>query len=64
MNKELADELLDKLSKGELSEIHVTKEDFLSFREQLVKREDFKHIQGIAKHGGMTTYVYLQEARS
>ncbi|MBD3106922.1 hypothetical protein IEO70_00835 [Bacillus sp. AGMB 02131] len=64
MSIELANELLEKLSKGELSEIQVTKEDFLSFREQLVKREDFKHYRGIAKHGGLTTYVYLEEARS
>lgn len=64
MNKELANELLEKLSKGDLSELQVTKEDFLDFREQLVKRKDFKHFQGIAKHNGLTTYVYLSEARS
>ena len=64
MNKELVNELLDKLSNGDLSELHVTKEDFLSFREQLVKRRDFKQFRGIAKHGGLTTYVYLSEARS
>ena len=64
MNKELANELLEKLANGDLSELHVTKEDFLSFREQLVKRRDFKHFKGIAKHEGLTTYVYLSEARS
>ena len=64
MNKELTNELLEKLSKGELSELNELKEDFLSFREQLVARKDFKRFHGIAKHGGLTTYVYLPEERS
>lgn len=64
MNHELAIELLDKLKTGELNEVTVKKEDFLSFREQLVKRPDFKHFHGTAKHGGITTYKYLQEERS
>ncbi|MGM9928219.1 MAG: hypothetical protein ACI35P_09740 [Bacillus sp. (in: firmicutes)] len=64
MNKELANELLDKLKDGQLSEVTVQKEDFLVFREQLVNRADFKHFQGIAKHGGITSYKYMQEERS
>jgi len=64
MNKENANALLEKLANGDLSELHITKEDFLLFREQLVKRRDFKHFRGIAKHEGLTTYVYLSEARS
>ena len=64
MNKELAVELLEQLKTGQLSEIVVKKEDFLAFREQLIQRSDFKHFQGIAKHGGVTIYKYLQEERS
>ncbi|WP_042349125.1 hypothetical protein [Bacillus massiliigorillae] len=64
MNKEQAEELLEKLKLGEISEFTVSKEDFLTFREQLVKRSDFKHFRGNAKHGGVTTYTYLEEARS
>ena len=64
MNKELAVELLEQLKTGQLSEIVVKKEDFLAFREQLIQRPDFKHFHGIAKHGGVTIYKYLQEERS
>ncbi|MGM9923266.1 MAG: hypothetical protein ACI35R_03310 [Bacillus sp. (in: firmicutes)] len=64
MNHELAEELLEKLKVGELSEVVVSKEDFLTFRENLVKRPDFKHFHGNAQHGGVIIYTYLQEARS
>lgn len=64
MNKEDAAELIEKLKLGEISEFTVSKEDFLFFREQIVSRSDFKHFRGIAKHGGITTYTYLEEARS
>lgn len=64
MNQELAIEMLEKLKSGELKELTVNKEDFLAFREHLVKRTDFKHFHGTAKHGGVTTYIYLQEERS
>ena len=64
LKKEVANEMLEKLAKGELSELTVQKDDFLSFREELIKREDFKHFKGTAKHKGVTTYVYLDEARS
>ncbi|MEH6940282.1 hypothetical protein [Bacillus sp. JJ722] len=64
MNKEEAKELLEKLKLGEISEFTVSKEDFLDFREQLVKRSDFKHFRGVAKHGGTTIYTYLEVARS
>ncbi|WP_019242502.1 MULTISPECIES: hypothetical protein [Bacillus] len=64
MNCETANDLLEKLKNGELSEVLIKKEDFLSFRAQLVKREDFKHFHGVAKHGGVTVYSYLEEERS
>ncbi|MFB6465703.1 hypothetical protein ACE38V_02670 [Cytobacillus sp. Hz8] len=64
MNQELVNEVLEKLKNGELSEHYVKKEDFLSFREVLVKRPDFKHFRGIAGHGGNIVYQYLQEPRS
>jgi hypothetical protein len=64
MNEQLINEILDKLRDGELSEYHVTNEQFLDFREVLVKREDFKHFRGIAERGGSVLYRYLAEARS
>ncbi|MGN1402193.1 MAG: hypothetical protein ACI4XL_11910 [Bacillus sp. (in: firmicutes)] len=64
MNRETAIQLLEQLKAGELTEVRISKEDFLSFREQLVKREDFKHFRGDAQHGGETIYTYLKEPRN
>lgn len=64
MQENLVNEVLDKLKNGDISEYYVPKEDFLPFREILVRREDFKHFRGIAQHGGNVIYRYLEEARS
>lgn len=64
MTKEEIDEILEQLKKGELKEYHVTKEDFLSFRQVLVNREDFKHFRGIAQRGGEVIYQYTENPRS
>jgi hypothetical protein len=55
---------LDDLKEGVRSSISIEKEDFLPFREVLVRREDFKHIKGTAKQGGIVVYTYEAEARS
>lgn len=57
-------EVLDKLKNGELQEYHVSKDEFLDFRNSLIKREDFKYFRGIAQQGGSIIYRYLQEPRS
>ncbi|MCM3160179.1 hypothetical protein [Metabacillus litoralis] len=64
MDGQTVTEILDQLRDGELNEYHVTKEQFLIFREVLVNREDFKHFRGIAKQGGSVIYRYLNEPRS
>jgi len=55
---------LEELRTGKLTFITIEKDDFLAFREVLVKREDFKHIRGTAKQGGIVIYTYDLEARS
>ncbi len=64
MNEQFAQEILEKLKKGELSEFYVKKEDFMDFRQVLVKRDDFKHFRGIGQRGGDVVYQYLEEPRS
>lgn len=64
MEEEQIIQVLDQLKNGEIREHYVNKEDFLDFRRILVKREDFKHFQGIARRGGDTLYRYLGQARS
>ena len=64
MDAEQAKDILDKLAKGELNEYRITKNEFLDFREELVKREDFKHFRGNAQHNGEVIYTYLEKARS
>jgi hypothetical protein len=64
MNEEHITEILDKLMTGELSEYYVPKENFMDFRQVLVKREDFKHFRGIALRDGNVLYQYLAEPRS
>ncbi|HZG70724.1 MAG TPA: hypothetical protein VEY51_04230 [Chondromyces sp.] len=64
MTKEEINRLLDELKNGQMEELSVTKEDFLTFRSVLVNREDFKHFHGIAQRGGGVVYTYNQEERS
>ena len=58
------EEKLNMLQSGEVNTLRISKDDFLSFREVLVKREDFKHFSGKATQGGEIIYTYLLEARS
>lgn len=64
MTDEHIAEMLDKLKNNELTEYYVSKEDFLSVRDVIVKREDFKHFRGIAQRGGAVIYQYLEVPRS
>lgn len=64
MDKEQAVRMLESLKNNEVEEIFVAKQDFMDFRELLVKREDFKHIRGIAQRGGDVIFRYMDEARS
>ncbi|MFJ7976211.1 hypothetical protein JNUCC23_07380 [Peribacillus sp. JNUCC 23] len=64
MDKEEVETLLNQLANREIDEFTITKDRFLAFQLVLVKREDFKHFRGIAKHGGEVTYQYMDEPRS
>jgi hypothetical protein len=64
VQKELIMEILEKLKDGSLSEYYVNKENFLGFREELVKRNDFKHFRGIGQRGGDVIYQYQKTPRS
>jgi len=64
MQKELITEILDRLMTGDLTEYYVTNDNFMEFREVLVKRKDFKHFRGIGQRGGDVLYHYLKEPRS
>lgn len=64
MDEKTANSLLDQLASGEIQELYIKREDFLSFQPTLVKRTDFKHFRGIAKHGGDIIYTYMDEPRS
>jgi len=64
MNKEEISALLDQLKEGVISELHVSKEDFLTVREVIVARSDFKHFRGVAERGGSVMYRYMENPRS
>ncbi|QIZ07270.1 hypothetical protein HFZ78_11580 [Priestia megaterium] len=64
MKEEMITEILDRLMTGELSEYFVTNDEFMEFRQVLVKRKDFKHFRGIGQRGGDVLYQYLKEPRS
>lgn len=64
MEENKINQLLEELKNKEKKELKVSKEEFLVVREVLVKRNDFKHFRGVAKHGGEVIYQYLDEARS
>ncbi|TQR11661.1 hypothetical protein [Psychrobacillus soli] len=58
------EEKLNMLQSGDMKMLEITKGEFLSFREVLVKREDFKYYSGKAMQGGKIIYTYLPVARS
>lgn len=64
MREEMITEILDRLMTGELSEYYVKNDEFMEFRQVLVKRKDFKHFRGIGQRGGDVLYQYLEEPRS
>lgn len=64
MEETAIQEIFNKLASGELMEHQVNKEDFIHFRNVLVKRKDFKHFRGIALRGGGVLYRYTEEPRT
>lgn len=64
LNQEQINEILEMLKNHQLSEYYVKKNDFLEFRKEIVKRDDFKHFRGIAQRGGDVLYQYLDIPRS
>ncbi len=64
MDKEQAERMLESLQNREVEEIFVAKQDFMIFREVIVKRKDFKQFRGIAQRGGDVVYQYMDEPRS
>ena len=56
--------LLDQLRNKEVSSILIKKDEFLQFREQLVKDKQFKHFRGEAKQGGDVIFTFLDVPRS
>ncbi|WP_312472788.1 hypothetical protein [Neobacillus sp.] len=64
MREEIITEILDRLMSGELSEYYVKNDEFMEFRQVLVKRKDFKHFRGIGQRGGDLLFQYLKEPRS
>jgi protein tyrosine phosphatase len=64
MSQNDIEQIVNKLRKREIEEYFVSKEDFLAFREVIVKEKDFKHFRGIAQHRGAVIYTYMDEQRS
>lgn len=57
-------QLLDQLRNGEIQQLEIKKEDFLAFREVLVKDTQFKHFRGEAQQGGNIIFTFLDVPRS
>ncbi|MEI5905930.1 hypothetical protein WAK64_02465 [Bacillus spongiae] len=64
MTEEQCLSVILQLRTGEIQEVEVKKEYFLTFRQLLVQQEDFKHFRGQALQGGNVLYTYTKQARS
>ncbi|GAE30862.1 hypothetical protein [Halalkalibacter hemicellulosilyticus] len=58
MEENEAKVILEQLRTKELTQYRVKREDFLQFREVLVKQEDAINFRGNAQHEGETIYTY------
>ena len=56
--------ILDQLRNGELQSVSIKKEEFLQFREHLIKDEQFKNFRGEAKQGGDVVYTFSENSRA
>ncbi|KGR80528.1 hypothetical protein [Ureibacillus manganicus] len=56
--------LIEQLKNGEINTIEISKEEFLLFREILVKDELFKHFHGEGKQGGNVVYTFMETPRA
>lgn len=56
--------MIEQLKNREIEKIEITKEEFLQFRELIVKDEMFKHFKGEAQQGGNVIYTFLEVPRS
>lgn len=56
--------MIEQLKSGEVKSVEISKEEFLQFREVLVKDEMFKHIRGEAQQGGNVIFTFLEVPRS
>ncbi|KEF39084.1 hypothetical protein M670_01471 [Schinkia azotoformans MEV2011] len=61
LNKEEIEEIIEKLRNGEIKQYEVTKEEFMEFREVLIKQKDKEQIRGEAKKGGVVVYTHVNE---
>lgn len=56
--------ILDQLRNKEIESFEVNKNEFMEFREVLVKDEQFKHFRGEAKQGGNVVYTFVDIPRT
>lgn len=56
--------MIKQLKSGEVNSIEISKDEFLQFREVLVKDEMFKHFRGEALQGGNVIFTFLEVPRS
>ncbi len=57
-------QMINQLRNGEVSSIEIKKEEYLQFREVLVKDAQFKHFRGEAKQGGNIVFTFLEVPRT
>lgn len=56
--------MLNQLRNGEVTSIEINKDEYLHFREVLVKDAQFKHFRGEAKQGGNIVFTFSKIART
>lgn len=56
--------MINSLRNREIQYIEIKKEEFLPFRELLIKQHDFKHFRGVAQQGGNIVFTYLDVPRT
>lgn len=56
--------ILDQLRNSETQSVLIKKDEFLQFREYLIKDEHFKNFRGEAKQGGDIVYTFSENSRA